>query len=489
MRILFAASEATPFAKTGGLADVVGALPKALARLGHEVAVVLPRYRGMQGQPVLIRSLTIPMGSTLRFPGVVDGGKADRVQFFFIDDPQYFDRDQLYQTSAGDYPDNAARFALLSRAVIELIKRLVRPDVLHCHDWQTALVPTLMHSLYQEDPALEGLPVVLTLHNLGYQGLFPKSCLADLGLPESLFRIDALEFWGQVNYLKGGFLFSDAITTVSKTYAAEIQTEEHGYGLEGVIRSRSGSLTGILNGVDYTDWDPLLDRYIRSNYDSDSLEKKLICKRDLLESFGLPADDLGRPLIGIVSRLTRQKGFDLVADVADRLVRFDLQIVALGTGEPAYEEMFREMARLYPNKIAVRIAYDNALAHKIEAGADIFLMPSRYEPCGLNQIYSLKYGTIPVVRATGGLQDTIEPFDPATGQGTGFKFRKYSGQALLDCLALALNLYRDPRAWRQLQLNAMSRDFSWQRSAEQYARLYESLRTARIVAASPSSNV
>ncbi len=489
MRLIFAASEATPFAKTGGLADVAGALPKALARLGHEVAVILPRYRGMPRHPVPIRSLTIPMGSTLRFPEVVDGGKADRVQYFFINDPQYFDRDQLYQTSAGDYPDNAARFALFSRAVIELIKRLVRPDILHCHDWQTALVPTLMRSLYREDPALEGLPVVFTVHNLGYQGLFPRSCLAELGLPESLFRTEALEFWGQVNFLKGGLLFSDAITTVSKTYAEEIQTEEYGYGLDGVIQSRSASLTGILNGVDYADWDPLLDRYIRSNYDPDSLEKKLICKRDLLESFGLPAGDLGRPLVGVVSRLTRQKGFDLVADLSERLARLDLQIVALGTGEPAYEEMFRQMARLYPNKIGVRIAYDNALAHKIEAGADIFLMPSRYEPCGLNQIYSLKYGTIPVVRATGGLEDTIEPFDPGTGQGTGFKFREYSGQALLDCLAAALNVYRDPRAWRKLQLNAMSRDFSWQRSAEQYVRLYESLRPARIVAASPSSNV
>lgn len=489
MRVLFAASEATPFAKTGGLADVVGALPKALARLGHEVAVILPRYRGMQRKPLPIRSLALPMGSILRFPAVVDGGKTDRVQFFFIDDPHYFDRDQLYQTSSGDYPDNAARFALFSRAVLELIKRLVRPDVVHCHDWQAALVPTLLRTLYREDPALEGLPVVLTVHNLGYQGVFPKSCLAELGLPESLFRTDALEFWGKVNFLKGGLVFSDAITTVSKTYAAEIQTEEYGYGLDGVIRSRSGALTGILNGVDYSDWDPSSDRYIRSNYDAESLEKKLICKRDLLESFGLPADDLSQPLVGIISRLTGQKGFDLVAEIADRLAGLDLQIVALGTGEPVYEEIFRELARRNPKKIGVRIAYDNVLAHKIEAGADIFLMPSRYEPCGLNQIYSLKYGTIPVVRATGGLEDTIEPFDPATGEGTGFKFREYSGQALLNCLALALQVYRDPRAWRQLQLNAMSRDFSWDRSAEQYARLYESLRPARIVAASPSSNV
>ena len=489
MRILFAASEATPFAKTGGLADVVGALPKALARLGHEVAVILPRYRGMQRKPLPIRSLSIPIGSSLRFPAVVDGGKSEKVQFFFVDDPPYFDRDQLYQTGAGDYPDNAARFTLFSRAVIELVKRLVRPDVIHCHDWQTAMVPTLLGTLYREDPALDGLPVVCTVHNLGYQGLFPQSCLDELGLPASLFSTEALEFWGRVNFLKGGLVFSDAVTTVSKTYAAEIQTEEYGCGLDGVIRTRSNVLTGILNGVDYSDWDPAVDRYIRANYDAETLEKKLISKRDLLESFGLPADDLSRPLVGIVSRFTRQKGFDLLSEVSDRLAGFDLQIVALGTGEPDYEDIFRQLARGYPNKFGVRIAYDNVLAHKIEAGADIFLMPSRYEPCGLNQIYSLKYGTIPVVRATGGLEDTIEPFDPATGEGTGFKFREYSGQALLDCLGLALRTYRDPRAWRQLQLNAMSRDFSWQRSAEQYVRLYETLRPARIVAASPSSNV
>jgi starch synthase len=429
------------------------------------------------------------MGSTLRFPAIVDGGQIEKVQFFFLDDPHYFDRDQLYQTSTGDYTDNAARFALFSRAVIELIKRLLRPDILHCHDWQAALVPTLMRTSYGEDPALAGLPVVFTVHNLGYQGVFPKSCLAELGLPESLFHIDALEFWGKVSFLKGGLVFSDAITTVSKTYAAEIQTEEYGYGLDGVIRSRANSLTGIVNGVDYTDWDPARDRHIRANYDPESLEKKLICKRDLLESFGLPVDDLARPVIGIVSRLTRQKGFDLVAAAADRLAEMDLQIVALGTGEAPYEEMLRQMARLYPKKFGVRIAYDNALAHKIEAGADIFLMPSRYEPCGLNQIYSLKYGTVPVVRATGGLEDTVEPFDPPSGQGTGFKFREYSSQALLDCLVSALTAYGDREAWRRLQLNAMSRDFSWERSAEQYVHLYESLQSARIVAAAPSSNV
>jgi len=312
------------------------------------------------------------------------------------------------------------------------------------------------------------------VHNLGYQGLFPRQTLAALGLPESLFTMEALEFYGQVNLLKGGLVFADFVSTVSRKYAQEIQTEEYGHGLDGVIRQRAATVTGIVNGVDYSEWSPETDKFLAANYSADKLDGKRACKKDLLEQFRLPATDLKKPLVGIVSRFATQKGFDLIAEVADELMENDLKVVALGTGEPEFEQLFRELAERFPKKFAVRIAYDNALAHKIEGGSDMFLMPSRYEPCGLNQIYSLKYGTVPVVRATGGLDDTIEPFDSRTGRGTGFKFAEYAGEALLDCVEQAVHVYgRNPEAWRRLMENGMRKDFSWNASAADYERLYQ----------------
>jgi starch synthase len=485
MRIAFAASECVPFSKTGGLADVVGALPGALAEIGHDVSVYLPRYKQTKlvNPRTVVRSLTIPFDDRYRFCSVLDGGKLQGVQFYFIDYPPFFDRDALYGTPTGDYPDNAERFALYSRAVLEASKILGTPDVFHCHDWQSALVPVLLRSLYAEDPALQGVPTVFTIHNMGYQGLFPPDTLPLLLLPWDLFTISKMEFYGKVNFLKGAITFSDFVTTVSKKYSQEIQTSEYGFGLEGVLRARANTVTGILNGVDYNEWSPEKDKFIVHNYSPQDLSGKTECKRDLLEQFGCGEADLRLPVVGIVSRFAAQKGFDLIAQVADRLAREEMIIVALGSGDKEYEDLFRRLNKQFPNKIAVKIAYDNTLAHKIEAGSDMFLMPSRYEPCGLNQIYSLKYGTVPVVRATGGLDDTIENWDTNTRKGTGFKFTEYSGEALLATIRTAIEAFKDREGWRQLMLNGMSKDFSWTASAREYVRVYERVRQMRAAAA------
>ena len=352
------------------------------------------------------------------------------------------------------------------------------PDIFHCHDWQSALVPILLNSLYNDDPAFRNAATAFTIHNIGYQGLFPPDTLPLLMLPWDLFTISKLEFYGKVSLLKGALIYSDFITTVSRRYAQEVQTSEYGFGLEGVLHSRANNIVGILNGVDYEQWNPEKDAYIAERYSGDSLENKAACKRDLLAQFGgVAAAEL--PVIGIVSRFAAQKGFDLIANIADRLALDDLILVVLGSGDKPYEEIFRRLNRQFPKKFLVKIAYDEALAHKIEAGADMFLMPSRYEPCGLNQIYSLRYGTVPVARATGGLDDTIEPWDPITGKGTGFKFSEYSGEALLETVHEAVSVFKDKRAWRQLMLNGMSRDFSWAVSAREYVKAYEKIRGSR----------
>jgi len=488
MKILFVASEGLPFAKTGGLADVIEGLPKALAQIGHNVAVVLPCYRGIEAGKTLLPSLTVPLGTTTRFPGIRGGFARRGVRYYFVDDPEFFARDNFYGDRAGDYPDNAERFAEFARAAIEVARLFFPAEVIHCHDWQAALLPVFLRTVYAADPAFAQVATVLTVHNLGYPGLFPRGTLERVGLPKELFDVDALEYYGKVNYLKGGMLFADYLTTVSRRYAQEIQTSEFGYGLEGVLRRRAGRVVGILNGVDYSAWDPRRDRLIAARYSPANLAGKLRCKKDLLAQMGLPEENLNRPLVGIVSRFVDQKGFDLIDEVAEEMLEEDLVLAALGTGLPKYEELFRRLAAQWPERVGVRIGYDDALAHRIEAGADIFLMPSHYEPCGLNQIYSMRYGTVPVVRATGGLDDTIEPFDPAAGQGTGFKFSAYTGRAMLDSLRQALAVYRDRDAWRRLQQNGMAKDFSWKTSAEEYAKLYAAARDARIGASAATSN-
>ncbi|MGD0414105.1 MAG: glycogen synthase GlgA [Terriglobales bacterium] len=484
MHIAFAASECVPFSKTGGLADVVGALPRALAALGHQVSVYVPRYRQskLDDPQTVVRSITIPFDDKYRFCSVVTAGSSAGVKFYFVDYPPYFDRDALYGTPAGDYPDNAERFALFSRAVLEASKILGVPQVFHCHDWQSALVPVMLRTLYAEDPAFREVATVFTIHNMGYQGLFPPETLPLLTLPWDLLTISKMEFFGQVNFLKGALVFSDFVTTVSKKYSQEIQTTEYGFGLEGVLRDRSATVTGILNGVDYDEWSPQTDKFTVAKYSPQDLSGKQKCKHDLLHAFGVTNADSRVPVIGIVSRFAAQKGFDLIAQIMDRLALEQMIVVALGAGDKPYEEMFLRLNKRFPNKIAVKVAYDNAFAHKIEAGADMFLIPSRYEPCGLNQIYSLKYGTVPIVRATGGLDDTIEPWDARTGKGTGFKFTDYTGEALLATIKQALLAYRDPSSWQTLMRNGMSRDFSWGASAREYGKVYERARQVRATA-------
>jgi starch synthase len=481
MHIAFAASECVPFSKTGGLADVVGALPRALASLGHQVSVYVPRYRQtkLTDPQTVVHSITIPFDDKYRFCSVVTAGTSNGVRFYFVDYPPYFDREALYGGPSGDYPDNAERFALFSRAVIEASKVLGVPHIFHCHDWQSALIPVMLRTLYAEDPAFRELATVFTIHNMGYQGLFPPDTLPLLMLPWELFTISKMEFFGQVNFLKGALVHSDFVTTVSRKYSHEIQTTEYGFGLEGVLRNRAATVAGILNGVDYDEWSPQTDKFIVAKYSSEDLSGKAQCKKDLLNAFGVANADAKVPVIGIVSRFAAQKGFDLIAQIMDRLAREELIMVVLGSGDKPYEEMFVRLNRQFPNKIAAKVAFDNAIAHKIEAGADMFLMPSRYEPCGLNQIYSLKYGTVPIVRATGGLDDTIEPWDARSGKGTGFKFTDYTGEALLATIKQALLAYRDPSSWQKLMRNGMARDFSWGASAREYGKVYERARQAK----------
>jgi starch synthase len=464
MNILMVASEATPFAKTGGLADVMGALPPALALRGERVAVVLPAYRENAYPTPLheaYKSLWIPLGPgfAVRITQALERG----VDFFFVDCPALFDRDRIYGHS-----DDFMRFAVLSMAALNVARYLFLPDIIHCHDWQTALVPVYMREHFGGDPTFAGVKVLLTIHNLGYQGIFPATALAPLGFDPRLFNPSQFEFFGQVNLLKAGIAWSDAISTVSKGYAREIQTPEYGFGLDGFLRSH-GPVEGILNGVDYSEWNPEHDPFIARNYSADDLSGKRECKRALLAELGLPGDSPDRPLFGIVSRFAAQKGIDLIAGIAPQFLQSYLALAVLGSGDALYESMFRDLAQTYPQKVALRIGYDNALSHRIEAGADIFLMPSYYEPCGLNQIYSLRYGTVPVVRATGGLDDTID-------EETGFKFRDYSGSTLLEAIGSALDAYKDGERWMMRMRAGMRKDFSWGASAAEYMRLYRGIR-------------
>ena len=482
MYVVMAASEAVPFAKTGGLADVVGALPRALKRLGVEVALILPAYRSISGERFGLQRtewvLQVPVSHQTVSASVLRGELAPGIPVYFIEADQYFARTDLYGTPDGDYLDNAERFAFFARAILALLGHLGTPDVLHCHDWQTALAPVFLRTDVARYPGLADVRTVLTIHNIGYQGLFWHFDWHLLNIDWRYFTAEWLEFYGKINYLKGGIVCADAITTVSPTYAQEIQTPELGYGLEGVLVARRTALTGILNGVDYSEWSPDRDRLIVAPFSADQLGGKATCKADLQAAVGLPVD-AKVPLIGIVSRLADQKGFDLLAEIAPQLLRKRVQLVILGSGDLHHQELLLQLARQHKKRLAVRIAFDNTLAHKIEAGCDMFLMPSRYEPCGLNQIYSLRYGTIPVVRATGGLEDTIIDFEPQTRQGTGFKFVEYTGRALLSCIERALSAYRTPAAWRTLMQNAMRADFSWDRSAAAYAELYARLKGTR----------
>jgi len=461
-------SEAAPFAKTGGLADVLGALPNALVEAGEEVAVVLPLYRRvvLSNPKTVYEQLRFGLGSH-GYSATILEQVENGVAYFFVQIPELYDREGFYEEGGRDYPDNHLRFAALCHASLGVARHLFNPEIIHCHDWQSGLLPPLLRDAYRNHPAYLGIKTIFTIHNLGYQGLFSRSALADLGLPNRLLRPDAIEFYGQISFLKGGLVFSDALTTVSPRYAQEIQTPAFGFGLDGLLRSRSNVLVGILNGANYSSWDPATDPNIPKNFDRVHPEGKRECKRALLSEAGLGEDRLNSPLIGIVSRFAGQKGFDLLMQIPDQLAREDVCLVALGSGEKRLEDFFSWFASAYPDRVAVTIGYDDGLAHRIEAGSDMFLMPSRYEPCGLNQIYSMRYGTLPVVRATGGLDDTVDA-------DTGFKFSGDSPQELLDCIRAALQVYGTP-GWTQMMNTAMQRDFSWKVAAGEYIRLYRRL--------------
>lgn len=469
-RVLMVASEVEPFSKTGGLGDVAGALPRALGRLGFDVTVVTPRYHGVRAGtsagrvPCRVGSRTVDVDLSVAPLGI-------GAQAVLVDAPELFDRDGLYGTGGQDYDDNPLRFAVLTRAALTWAGRQPkRPDVLHAHDWQAGLLPVYR----RDEPALTRVPCVCTIHNLAYQGVFDRTWMVALGLPWETFTVEGLEFFDRVSFLKAGLQFSEAVTTVSPRYAEEIQTPEFGHGLDGVLRTRRAVLTGILNGIDTAQWDPATDPHLPAPYAASDLAGKRLAKHALLVRMGLPADDeaLRRPLVGMVTRLVEQKGLDLVQASAAHLLGTDALFVVLGRGDAAYEGLWTGLQQAHPTRVAVHLGFDEPLAHLIEAGADLFLMPSRFEPCGLNQMYSQRYGTVPVVRETGGLADAVTPWDPATRSGTGFRFREYTADALCAAFDAALAVFRDAEAWQTLQRNGMERDFSWDRSARHYGTVY-----------------
>jgi len=465
LHVAYITPEMVPFLKTGGLADVSAALPKALVRLGHRVTVVMPRYGSIPfpaGE--FVGSLDVPVGGSA---GYYLSRTDEGVEVVFVEHPPFFDRPRPY-----GWDDDHLRFAFLARAGLEYFRtRGERPDVFHAHDWQTGLVPVFLKALYWDDPTLRRSASVFTIHNVAYQGQFGTDTVGMLGLPGHLGTPVALGYKDGISYLKGGTEFAEMVSTVSPTYAHEIQGAEHGFGFEDIVRTRQEDLTGILNGVDYEEWDPRVDQRIARNYSARNLKSKRACKEDLLRTFGLPGDpDL--PVLGAISRLVWQKGFDIVAGAWWDLLQRPLRMVVVGTGDPAVQASLADLARRAPDRFSMAFTYDEDLAHKVMAGSDVFLMPSRSEPCGLTQMYALRYGTVPIVRSTGGLADTVAPYDPATREGTGFRFDTADGTGLMWAIDQALAARADRPRWTALMRNGMKADFSWDRSAREYVELY-----------------
>lgn len=475
LNLIMAASEAAPYAKTGGLADVVGALSKALVARDVSVSVFLPLYAEINQKRFPLKptgqTITVPISDRLE-TGEIFSHELAGIQYYFIKNNQYFNRPGLYGTNEGDYPDNAARFVFFSRAVLESAKALnLRPDILHSHDWHTGLIPVFLKTTYTGDPFFQQTASLFTIHNLGYQGIFWHYDWHLLNLPWTYFNHEALEFYGKINFLKGGLVFADALSTVSPRYAKEIQTAAYGYRLEGVLRKRRKDLYGILNGIDTEEWNPSRDPYLASPYDAKTLQGKEKCKAALQKEMGL-AVQKEVPLLAMISRLSDQKGIDLIISDFGRMMATGAQLIILGNGDKEYEMRLETLAKEYPEQAVVKIAYDHTLAHRIEAGADVFLMPSKYEPCGLSQMMSLRYGTAPVVRATGGLDDTITLFNPDTLRGNGFKFKAYTETAFFRQIQNALSLFREKKKWRALIRNGMEGNYAWNASAEKYLKLY-----------------
>lgn len=475
MRIAFLASEVIPYAKTGGLADVAGALPKFLSRLGADVRVFMPFYREVRAKNLPLRTVinhaALDMAGNRKDYSVLEH-RAEGFSVYFIVRDEYYDRESLYGTPMGDYPDNAERFAFFGRASLEAMKTIgFCPDVIHGHDWQAASAFAYLRFVYADDPFFKDTRSLFTVHNLAYQGIFKKEVLAAVGLPERLFNMNDLEFFGKVNYMKAGILYATAVTTVSPRYSREIQTPEFGCGLDGLLRWRAHALSGILNGVDYSDWDPATDRLIPALFSPGHLSGKARSKAGLLGLFGLE-NAAKTPVAGMVTRLAGQKGVDIVCDALERIFGLGLTVIILGTGDQKIQDFLKAAKKKYPRRLGLMIAFDEKVAHTIYAGSDLFLIPSRYEPCGLTQMYALKYGTVPVVRATGGLDDTIQEFNPGSLEGNGFKFEDASAEALLTSLRRGLDTFSRKDLWSVLIRNAMAADFSWTRSAGEYLALY-----------------
>jgi starch synthase len=485
LNILFVSSEVEPFAKTGGLADVSGTLPQVIKDSGHEIRIIMPRYGSISERKfklhdvIRLKDIEVPIGDEKKVANVNSSFIANvksKVQVYFLANKEMYERPGIYANpdTKKDYADNDIRFIFFCRGVLETLKRLGwQPDIIHCNDWQTGLIPAYIKTIYNNDPFFKHIKTVFTIHNLAYQGTFPASSFEKTGLPESEFTKEGVEFYGKLNFMKSGLVYSDVITTVSEKYAEEICTsEEFGCGLEGVLQKNKSHLHGIINGIDYAIWNPETDEHIVKRFDVRTLEGKIENKKELLSKFDLTFKE-NVPLIGIISRLVDQKGLDLIKEIADDLMKLDVQFVMLAAGEKRYQEYFESMHKRFGSKMGIFIGYNDELAHLIEAGCDMYLMPSRYEPCGLNQLYSLKYGTVPIVRATGGLDDTIQDFDGSNG--TGFKFKKYDSKELLKTIQRALKTYQDGAVWKKIMRNGMQQDFSWESSAKKYTNLYKNL--------------
>ncbi len=488
LNILMASPEAVPYVKTGGLADVTGALPSALAELGCEVKVIIPLYKSIDKKKFKItpydgvaKNIEIKLGKN-KFALKIFAAKAgsDGAQFIFVGCDKLFGREGIYldPETGKDYPDNDERYAFFGRAVLEIARAInFKPDVIHMHDWQAAMVAGYLTTLYTDDPFFADSKTVFTIHNIGYQGHFKKTTFPKLGLPEKLFDYGSpFEYWEHVNYLKIGLMTSDLITTVSETYAEEIRFgNEMGFGMEGILTERRDDLYGVLNGVDYDIWSPEKDSLIPFNFTADNPTNKAKNKAALMQLAGFADNGKRRPLIGVISRLADQKGFDLIEKITEDLFTHDLQLVLLGTGDEKYHALFEALEELYPHKMKAFLQFDNKVAHLIEAGADMFLMPSLYEPCGLNQMYSLKYGTVPIVRETGGLADTIIDYTKNPKEGNGFTFKDYDADLLYDAIKRALQTFDDPKTWQKIMLRGMTADHSWSASAGKYLEIFASI--------------
>jgi len=461
MKIAMIASEVVPFAKTGGLADVAGALPLALEQLGQDVIIIMPGYKAAH-------ALKVPAVKVF-LEGVSYSVIGENVRVYFIDKKEYFDRDALYGDKTGDYPDNLERFSYFCKKALELLKVIkFIPDIIHCHDWQSALAPVYLKTTLSRDYFFKKAGTVFTIHNIGYQGLFPKEQLSKTGLDWSVFNSEMLEYYDQINLLKGGIVFADIINTVSDTYSREIQTKEFGFGMEGVLNKRKKDLYGILNGLDYSIWNPETDGKIIKNFSVQDLSGKKASKADLQKICGLPVKD-SIPLMGIVSRLAEQKGFDILIAGMDEICQMDLQLVIIGAGDRKYQDILAALAKKYPKVISLNLKFDETLARKIYAGSDIFLMPSKYEPCGLGQMISLRYGTVPLVFKTGGLADTVN-------SENGYVFEKYSKDALVKTIRKAVKDFKVKPKWRELAARGMKLNFSWSAQAQKYIQLYEKVK-------------